>query len=331
MFAKMRNGKLKKILYAQAGAGVIKNRSNFGANYKPSWGELFIGIPYNLPRLPNKLPAEVSVSDTVVEDTYKGSGTEEKPKNSPSTVKPKIIPKKKPPPPDKDTKDLGDKIKKGDLDELIKERIDIFEKYLGGDGTDQIRQGGFAAMTEFGLNLASARGGNLMDKIARSAKDPVKTFTAIGMAAKDRADKIKMAGVEAGIEAEQTALDRAAEGDDTTTTFQKNLATLTEMFSVGEGENKKLIIDQEDLVNMAKAGGTTSKKEFFTETYKAFAGKMSPVTGEEYSPQEIEQILEQGWALVSGQAAPESSPGSQSTGTTVVEEESIDTILDKYK
>jgi len=198
---------------------------------------------------------------------------------------------------EKETNDLGKKIEKGDLDELIKERIDIFEKYLG-DGKDQVRKGGFAALTEFGLNLASARGGNFMDKIARSAKDPLKTFTAIGMAAKDRADKIKMAGVKAGIEAEQAQLDRLAEADPEGTTFQRNLGTLTAMFTGADG---KLTIAEEDLVNMAKSGATTSRKEFAAQIYASLGGTQNPSTLKQYTDPEIADIINRGWAVVSGE------------------------------
>ena len=196
-----------------------------------------------------------------------------------------------------DANKIEKEIKKGTLDDLIKERIDIFEKYLG-DGKDQVRSGGFAALTEFGLNLASARGGNFMDKIARSAKDPLKTFTAIGMAAKDRADKIKMAGVEAGIKAEQAALDRAAEADPEGTTFQRNLSTLTTMFTGADGN---LTIDQEDLVNMAKAGGTTSRKEFLSTVVPSLVTKQDINTGEPYTVEKATEIAEAVWAQISGQ------------------------------
>ena len=257
-----------------------------------------------------------SAEKEVEKDNPYGGPQKEKPKNSPGG-----IPKKKEP----DANKLDKEIKKGTLDDLIKDRIGIFEKYLG-DGKDTVKAGGYAAMTEFGLNLASARGGNFMDKIARSAKDPLKTFTAIGMAAKDRADKIKMAGVEAGIKADEAQKERDADKT-ASSAFNQNLITLKAMFT---GPDGTLTVDEEDLVNMAKSGQTTSKKEFFAENYKAYAGKLDE-NSEPYTDARIKAILEQGWAIVSGQGAPESSPESQSTGTTVVEEESIDTILDKYK
>jgi len=306
MFAKMRDGSVKPVQYAFNGkyiydninssAGIPYNLKSPSQVYKPSLGELFTGIPYNLPKIKPNVEEKISVSDIV---------TEERPKNSPSSenIKPKLKPKPKPKP---DGNDLGKKIKAGDLDELITERIGIFEKYLG-DGKDKIKSGGFAALTEFGLNLASARGGNFLDKVARSAKDPLKTFTAIGMAAKDRADKIKMAGIEAGIKADEAQKERdfdaAASGENTT--FQNNLATLTTMFT--DKDTKQLTIEKEDLVNMAKTGGTTTKKEFLNDNYKAFAGKQNPISGTEYTQAEVAKILNDGWALVSGEQVTETS------------------------
>jgi len=210
---------------------------------------------------------------------------------------------------------LDKEIKKGTLDDLITERIGIFEKHLG-DGRDTVKTGGFAALTEFGLNLASARGGNFMDKIARSAKDPLKTFTAIGMAAKDRADKIKMAGVESGIKADEAQKERDADST-ASSAFNQNLATLKAMFTGPDGE---LTIDLEDLVNMAKSGQTTTKKEFFAENYKAFAGKENTAEARPYTEQEIKDILERGWALVSGEEIVTSGSGG---GTTVIEDKVI--------
>jgi len=102
-------------------------------------------------------------------------------------------------------------LKKGDLDSMIKDRIEIFEKYLGKDVNKRKKSAGYNAMIEFGLNLASARGGNLVDKIARSAKDPMAKFADVGSKILDRAEQIKMAGVEAGITASEKAADRAVE------------------------------------------------------------------------------------------------------------------------
>jgi len=109
------------------------------------------------------------------------------------------------------TETITEDIKSGSMDEMIKDKITLFEKYLGKD-TDKRRKGAaYEAMVEFGLNFATARGGNTMDKIARSAKDPLKNFAAVGREIVNRAEKIKMAGIESGITAYEKAENRAVD------------------------------------------------------------------------------------------------------------------------
>tara|TARA_R110001592_G_scaffold115944_2_gene316647 strand:- start:3832 stop:5130 length:1299 start_codon:yes stop_codon:yes gene_type:complete len=109
----------------------------------------------------------------------------------------------------KDVKNFDDMLKKGDLDSMIQDKIEIFEKYLGKDVDKRKKSAGYNAMIEFGLNLATARGGNLIDKISRSAKDPMAKFADVGKEILNRAEQIKMAGVEAGITASEKEADRA--------------------------------------------------------------------------------------------------------------------------
>ena len=136
------------------------------------------------------------------EDPYKGSGKIERPKDSPTG-----IPSKK----DEGTKieeDVITDINKGNLDEMISEKIELFKSKLG-DGSDRKKTAGFGMLTEIGLNLMQARGGNFLDKLSRSATDPLKTFTKIGQAINDRMDKITMAGIESGIKSFEADKDRA--------------------------------------------------------------------------------------------------------------------------
>ena len=71
-----------------------------------------------------------------------------------------------------------------------------------------------------------------------------------------------MAAVEAGIKADEAQKERDADST-ASSAFNQNLITLKAMFTTGpDGE---LTIDSEDLVNMAKSGQTTTKKEFFAE------------------------------------------------------------------
>ena len=109
---------------------------------------------------------------------------------------------------EKITDTVTEEIKSGNMDEMIKEKISLFEKYLGKDTKERKKGAVYNAMVEFGLNLASVRGGNTMDKIARSAKDPLANFAKVGQEILNRAEKIKMAGVESGLTAYEKAEDR---------------------------------------------------------------------------------------------------------------------------
>ena len=79
------------------------------------------------------------------------------------------------------TDDLGEPEKQrlSDLESLVKERSELYKKMLG-DPKEGLKQQGLLQLAQFGLNLASARGGNLAEKIAKSAKDPLQAFATLG-------------------------------------------------------------------------------------------------------------------------------------------------------
>ena len=83
-----------------------------------------------------------------------------------------------------DPDDAGDKerAKLQSLEELVKEKSAIY-KNLIGDPKEMLRQQGFLQLAQFGLNLASAKGGNFAEKVANSAKAPLQTFAALGQQA----------------------------------------------------------------------------------------------------------------------------------------------------
>ena len=118
----------------------------------------------------------------------------------PDPVKPKEKPKD-------DAKATSDDIKKGELDDFIKERIDLFEKYIGDDTRKRTKTAGYNAMVQFGLNLAT-KTGNLVEGIAESAKEPLKEFAKLGNDLMDRAQQIKKAGIESGVSAYDKSKDR---------------------------------------------------------------------------------------------------------------------------
>ena len=108
---------------------------------------------------------------------------------------------------DKVTEEVITDINKGNLDEMITEKIDLFKEKLGS-GKGRMKTAGFGLLTEIGLNLMQAKGGNFLDKLSRSAIDPLRTFTKIGQAINDRMDKITMAGIESGVKSFEAEEDR---------------------------------------------------------------------------------------------------------------------------
>ena len=80
--------------------------------------------------------------------------------------------------------DLGDDQREqlSQLEGLVRERSDLYKKILG-DPKEGLKFQGLLQMAQFGLNLASARGGSFAEKIAKSAKDPLQTFAALGQEA----------------------------------------------------------------------------------------------------------------------------------------------------
>jgi len=156
---------------------------------------------------------------------------------------------------------ITEEIKSGNLDEMISERMELFNKHLG-DSKDKLKAGGYAALTEFGLNLASARGGNFMDKIARSAKDPLKTFTEIGIEAKNRADKIKMAAIESGVSSYEATQDREGRMDIAQLQNMPDFVKTLEYFETIP-ELAKLPVETK--ARLAKTKAVQSNEEFIKE------------------------------------------------------------------
>ena len=78
-----------------------------------------------------------------------------------------------------DTLGEPEKQRLSDLESLVRERSDLYKKILG-DPREGLKQQGLLQLAQFGLNLASAKGGNFAEKIANSAKDPLQAFAALG-------------------------------------------------------------------------------------------------------------------------------------------------------
>tara|TARA_R100000008_G_C3577269_1_gene166052 strand:- start:738 stop:1925 length:1188 start_codon:yes stop_codon:yes gene_type:complete len=260
MFAKMKNGELKKILYAQDGTEVYRPREDV----KKSWSKFFdflnpIGGEYNIiginedGKLYSQAIEDITGADEATKKIkaldpdrkiglfeylpfYSGLGDWnfkpevvrpgekeptleeiEKKRSAPSDEQKKRDKEDEQQGPEKKEKevvevtDLKEEIKSGNLDDQIREKIEIFEKYLGKDTDKKKEAAKNEAMIQFGLNLASSRGGNLMEKIATSAKDPLSNYAKVGKEILNRAEKIKEAGIESGIQSFEKIQDREFE------------------------------------------------------------------------------------------------------------------------
>jgi len=63
--------------------------------------------------------------------------------------------------------------------ERFKNKSDFYKSILAKYGEDDMRTQGFLQLAQFGLNLMSQAGGNFLDKVAKSAQDPLKAFAQI--------------------------------------------------------------------------------------------------------------------------------------------------------
>jgi len=200
------------------------------------------------------------LSDLVMKE----KGEEDRSHQGPQVEKPKDSPTGIPSKKDKGTKieeDVITDINEGNLDEMISEKIELFKSKLG-DGSDRKKTAGFGMLTEIGLNLMQARGGNFLDKLSRSATDPLKTFTKIGQAINDRMDKITMAGIESGIKSFEADKDRALTEKDIAARAKPDDVRTLEYLQQLPGV-KDLPIEQ--IIRLSKNKAIMSDQEFYQE------------------------------------------------------------------
>jgi len=138
---------------------------------------------------------------------------------------------------DKTTPKIGEEEEKiSDLEALKKKYLEKSELYkeLLGNPEEMNRRQGFLQLAQFGLNLASAQGSNFLDKVAKSAKDPLEAFAELGRKAYEDERAVSLLALEAT--EEDIATERAAELEKELaeiknkegTDFQANLATIEE-------------------------------------------------------------------------------------------------------
>jgi len=118
----------------------------------------------------------------------------------------------------KDTDEVEDDIEKekSELDRLktlALERSALYKQMLG-DPKEMMKQQGLLQLAQFGLNLASARGGNLAEKIAKSAQDPLTAFAQLASDASKDARAIDLAAIKSAEDQLQTEIEIAGKTDE---------------------------------------------------------------------------------------------------------------------
>jgi hypothetical protein len=97
------------------------------------------------------------------------------------------------------------KNKKDDEPKPVDDTEELKKKYLKeskllkeilGDNKEMVKRQGFLQLAQFGLNLASAQGSNFLDKVAKSAKDPLNAFAELGRKAFEDERAIELMALE---------------------------------------------------------------------------------------------------------------------------------------
>lgn len=99
------------------------------------------------------------------------------------------------------------------LKTLALERSALYKDMLG-DPKEMMRQQGLLQLAQFGLNLASARGGNIAEKIATSATDPLRAFAQLANDASKDARAIDLAAIKSAEDQLQTEIEIAGKTDE---------------------------------------------------------------------------------------------------------------------
>jgi len=148
----------------------------------------------------------------------------------------------------------AEKDKLSELEALVRERSDLYKQILG-DPKEGLKQQGLLQLAQFGLNLASARGGTFAEKIAKSAKDPLQTFAALGREAIKDERAIDMLAI------------KGAEDEMARTQKVGNFGQLVQDY-VNEGFSREKALEKAEEVFAQKSGKTIT--ELKNEAYKEY-------------------------------------------------------------
>lgn len=126
------------------------------------------------------------------------------------------------------------KNKKDDGPKPVDDTEELKKKYLKeskllkeilGDNKEMVKRQGFLQLAQFGLNLASAQGANFLDKVAKSAKDPLNAFAELGRKAFEDERAIELMALEQvrAKEAADTEYERELAKEERQATLAKEL------------------------------------------------------------------------------------------------------------
>jgi len=124
--------------------------------------------------------------------------------------------------------------KKDDEPKPVDDTEELKKKYLKeskllkeilGDNKEMVKRQGFLQLAQFGLNLASAQGSNFLDKVAKSAKDPLNAFAELGRKAFEDERAIELMALEQvrSKEAADTEYERELAKEERQATLAKEL------------------------------------------------------------------------------------------------------------
>ena len=168
---------------------------------------------------------------------------------------------------DRTTEKIGEEEEKiSDLDALKKKYLEKSELYkeLLGNPEEMNRRQGFLQLAQFGLNLASAQGSNFLDKVAKSAKDPLNAFAELGRKAFEDERAIELMALEQV---------RAKEAADTE--YERELAKEERQAALAkELQQMKLSGEEDDILKLYKQQyGDEKGTQMFLDLQKAKVGK----------------------------------------------------------
>ena len=194
-----------------------------------------------------------------------------------------------------------------EVDKLKKRFLDKSKLYkeILGDSEKMRKEQGFLQLAQFGLNLASAQGANFLDKVAKSAKDPLNAFAELGRKAFEDERAVELLALEATegeiakekqaeIDKELAAIKAAGEADDS------DLSVFQDVFGSEEGKVAYLKFLQGRY-------GETPQDQIFTLTNTLLANpQYQGPGGQEKAAKDAEDVVNK---IYQNQQSPEDTGG----------------------